>query len=139
MTGFWVIGGEYEDTGFARPAPGTAEQRHGPFKDYAEAKAKWQALAWATVDSAHVRFRIEEDKAPETLDYWVVGGRYKDSRFHEPEAGGEQWFGPFASYAEAKDEWRKHAWATADDALSRYRIEHVSGDPRGAKPKNKKT
>jgi hypothetical protein len=133
MTGYWVIGGEYEDTGFAKPAPGTKEQRHGPFATYAEAKAKWQELAWSTVDSAQTRFRIEEQKTPEKRDYWVVGGRYKDTKFHEPEGGEEQWFGPFASYDEAKAEWQKRAWSTVDDALSRYRIEHVSGDPRRAK------
>lgn len=135
MARYWVIGGEYRDTGFAEPAPGTAEQRHGPFPSYDAAKAKWQALAWATVDNAHARFRIEEEKSAERRAYWVVGARYKDTRFHEPEDGAEQWFGPFDAYEDAKAEWQKRAWASVDDALSRYRIEHVSGDPRpSAKP-----
>jgi hypothetical protein len=56
---YWVVGGEYADTSFSSPAPGTTEQRHGPFATYEEAKAEWLRRAWATVDDAHTRFRIE--------------------------------------------------------------------------------
>lgn len=130
MTRYWVVGGEYQDTKFDKPVPGTVEQRYGPFDSHDEAKAKWQALAWATVDNAHTRYRIEAEKGREAQSYWVVGGSYRDTSFREPVGGRERWFGPFASYKEAKAEWQRHAWATVDDALSRFRIEVVNGPGR---------
>jgi hypothetical protein len=48
----------------------------------------------------------------------------------EPVGGSEQWYGPFDSYADAKAEWGRRAWATVDDAHARYRIEKRVGDPR---------
>ena len=60
--------------------------------------------------------------------YWVVGGEYKDTRFRVPAAGEEEWVGPFESYRKAKDEWAKRAWATVDDAHTRYRIEMTDPD-----------
>jgi Domain of unknown function (DUF4170) len=56
---FWVIGGQYTDTRFAEIAGGGAEARLGPFQTYEEAKAEWARRAWATVDDAHARYRIE--------------------------------------------------------------------------------
>ena len=56
---FWVVGGIYTDTRFAEPAGG-AEQWHGPFDSYKEAKAEWVRRAWSTVDDAHARYRIEK-------------------------------------------------------------------------------
>ena len=38
MGRYWVVGGEYRDTGFVEPAGGS-EQRLGPFADYDAAKA----------------------------------------------------------------------------------------------------
>jgi hypothetical protein len=58
---YWVIGGEYRDASFAALAPGTREERHGPFDSYDEAKKVWAARAWATVDNALMRFRIVEE------------------------------------------------------------------------------
>ncbi len=58
MTRYWVVGGEYSDTSFRRIATGGKEQRIGPFDSYGAAKAEWQQRAWASVDNAHVRYRI---------------------------------------------------------------------------------
>jgi hypothetical protein len=58
MTRYWVIGGEYRDTGFSEIAPGKTEERHGPYATYEEAHRKWAERAWATVDDANSRFRI---------------------------------------------------------------------------------
>jgi Domain of unknown function (DUF4170) len=128
MARYWVVGGEYADTSFERIAGGGPEERIGPFERYDDAKAAWQARAWATVDNAHARYRIEEDGSD--LAYWVVGGRYQDTQFGEPaDPGGERWLGPFASYEAAKAEWARLAWQTVDDALVRYRIERRAGQP----------
>jgi hypothetical protein len=61
---YWVVGGEYKDARFAELAPGTSEERHGPFATYEEAHKVWSGRAWATVDNALVRFRvIAEDES----------------------------------------------------------------------------
>ena len=124
MARYWVIGGEYADARFESIAGGGPEERIGPFETYPAARAEWQRLAWQTVDSANTRYRIEEET--ETAQYWVVGGAYKDAHFSEPAGGAEQWIGPFDGYAAAEAEWRRRAWATVDDALTRYRIEKLS-------------
>jgi hypothetical protein len=125
---FWVIGGEYTDTSFAEIAGGGAETRLGPFAIYEEAKLEWARRAWASVDDAHVRWRIEEEGAEEAGAYWVVGGEYADTAFSLPAPGtSEQRFGPFATYEEAKAEWARRAWATVDDAHTRFRIERRTG------------
>ncbi len=59
--------------------------------------------------------------------YWVVGGEYIDTAFQNPSSGSEEWFGPYPSYGQAKDQWSKLAWGTVDEAHTRYRIE--SADP----------
>jgi hypothetical protein len=130
MGTFWVIGGIYADTTFERMADGRAEERIGPFATYEEAKAEWQRRAWATVDDAHARYRVEEEVAAERAFYWVVGGIYADTRFVEPLGGAEEWYGPFGSYDDAKAEWGRRAWASVDDAHARYRIEKRAGNPR---------
>jgi hypothetical protein len=120
MQRYWVIGGEYESTDFARLAAGRREERHGPYADFAAARAKWAELSMQAVDNAHVRYRIEKEDASE---YWVVGGRYADTHFTRSAGGVEERIGPFRSEREALDEWRRRAWATVDDALVRWRIE----------------
>jgi hypothetical protein len=130
MSRYWVVGGEYADTAFKAIANDGKEERLGPFDSYEAAKAAWQARAWASVDNAHARYRIEEEGAEPA--YWVVGGRYKDSRFTEcADPAGETWHGPYASYDDARVVWGRLAWASVDDALARYRIEsHRKGfDP----------
>jgi hypothetical protein len=131
MPRYWVIGGDYADTSFERIEGGGEEERIGPFESYAAAKAEWQARAWSSVDSAHSRYRIEEEGA--APGYWVVGGLYKDPQFREPaDPAGESWSGPFATYEAAKAEWARLAWRTVDDALARYRIENHETRPAAA-------
>ena len=122
MERYWVVGGEYETTDFARIAGGKAEQRFGPFVSLADARQKWAAVSMANVDNAHARYRIEKDGARE---YWVVGGRYADTTFKRIAGGAEERLGPFKSEREALDVWRAKAWQTVDDALARYHIERV--------------
>jgi hypothetical protein len=129
MARYWVVGGIYADTSFTGMQGGGAEERAGPFATYDQAKAEWQRRAWATVDDAHARFRIEEE-GEAGAKFWVVGAAYKDTQFSEPAEGKEHWYGPFDSYEEAKTEWGRRAWATVDDALARFRIERRTGDPR---------
>jgi hypothetical protein len=62
MARYWVIGGEYADTGFERLAREAQEERYGPFACYDDAYKTWQARARATIDDALVRFRIIEDR-----------------------------------------------------------------------------
>jgi len=57
---YWVIGGEYADTGFQRIAPGQKEERMGPFHSYADAYAAWQKASWRHVDQCYFRYRIVE-------------------------------------------------------------------------------
>ena len=60
--------------------------------------------------------------------FWVVGGEYTDSCFHEALDGAEEWIGPFPDYEAAKKEWAKHAWQTVDHCSVRYRIERIDQD-----------
>ncbi len=59
-TEFWIVGGEFADTSFSTPASGQDLQRHGPYADEDAAREKWLALSMATIDDAHVRYRIEQ-------------------------------------------------------------------------------
>jgi hypothetical protein len=62
---FWVVGGEYADTSFARLAPGAKEERMGPFATWRDAYDAWQAASWRLVDRCNVRYRIVEgEEAP---------------------------------------------------------------------------
>lgn len=56
---YWVVGGEYVDTGFEELANGQPEERHGPFKSHGEAQTLWQQMSWEHIDDAHVRYRID--------------------------------------------------------------------------------
>jgi hypothetical protein len=58
---YWVVGGNYTDTGFRELVAGATEERYGPFANYGAAHDTWQARAWATVDSATKRYRIVEE------------------------------------------------------------------------------
>ncbi len=57
---YWVTGGTYTDTDFSTRAPGTKEDRLGPFTSYEQALDTWRGKAWATVDDGFVRYRIEQ-------------------------------------------------------------------------------
>lgn len=54
---YWVMGGTYSGDGFERFE--SAPERYGPYESYDMAKAKWSELAWASVDDASARYRIE--------------------------------------------------------------------------------
>lgn len=54
---YWVMGGTYAGEGFDKFE--SAPERYGPFDTYDEAKSKWSELAWASVDDATARYRIE--------------------------------------------------------------------------------
>lgn len=56
---WWVVGGEYEDTGFVKIAEGGEEERFGPFDSYKEAQAVWSQMSWRHIDDAHIRYRID--------------------------------------------------------------------------------
>ena len=53
---FWVVGGEFSDTGFNALA-GPAEA-HGPFIDYDEAFKDWERRSMEMKRHAHVRYTI---------------------------------------------------------------------------------
>ena len=61
---YWVVGGDYADTSFTAIKGGGGEERLGPFATYAEARAAWQERAWASVDRATARYRIESEPVP---------------------------------------------------------------------------
>lgn len=55
--------------------------------------------------------------------WWVIGGEYESTRFETIAPGkAEERHGPFASYEAAHKKWAERAWATVDDAHSRFRI-----------------
>jgi len=60
--------------------------------------------------------------------FWVVGGSDEGARFRNVPRADEDWFGPFDTYAEAKEVWAKHAWRTVDDVYACYRIERFDPD-----------
>ncbi|MHA1563782.1 MAG: DUF4170 domain-containing protein [Alphaproteobacteria bacterium] len=120
---FWVVGGEYADTSFTKIVGNGQETREGPFGDIAEARTVWKGLSMASVDNAHVRYRIEREGAEA---FWVIGGTYTDTDFATIAAGlSEERLGPYDSRKEAMDVWRGKAWASVDDGFVRYRIEET--------------
>ena len=58
MAQFWVVGGEYQNTGF-QCGVGHDEKWVGPFNDYEGARQEWAKRAWQTVDECNTRYRIE--------------------------------------------------------------------------------
>lgn len=58
---FWVVGGEYRDTGFDQLA-GPAEAL-GPFSDYDEAYKEWEKRSMEMKRHAHVRYTIVGNQA----------------------------------------------------------------------------
>jgi hypothetical protein len=56
-------------------------------------------------------------------EFWVVGGEYTGTGFTELAPGKSlERHGPFGTYEEAKEAWAARAWATVDDANTRFRI-----------------
>lgn len=131
MKRYWVVGGEYTDTHFREIAGGGSEARYGPFATAAAAEAEWSRRSWAMVDNCNIRFRIvEEAGEPKHLKYWVVGGEYIDTSFHEIIGGGaETWAGPFAKLKDAEAEWSRLSWSHVDNCNARYRIVEAAKPP----------
>lgn len=131
---FYVVGGEYADTSFTTPAPGTKLDTYGPFGTEREAKVRWRELTGQSIDNAMVRYFLTSDEDTGKKTHWVVGGEYADSTFTRLAAGKElEVYGPFAQ-GEALGFWRALASKSIDDALMRYDIrENYEGGPSGAK------
>ena len=55
---FWVVGGIYKDTKFKELAEGQKLEKYGPFKEYSEARQKWDYHSWQNVDNCFYRFTI---------------------------------------------------------------------------------
>lgn len=58
-TEYWVVGGTFADARFDKLAPGTEEERYGPFKSEDAAHAKWWERAMATEEDPLAMYRIE--------------------------------------------------------------------------------
>lgn len=132
---FYVIGGEYADTSFREPYPGTHLETYGPFATEREAKVRWRELTGQSIDNAMVRYFISSDEGEtKKKNYWVVGGEYADSSFTRLAPGKElEVYGPFAQ-SEALGFWRALASKSIDDALMRYDIrENYEAGETGAK------
>jgi hypothetical protein len=132
---YYVVGGEYADTGFNEPARGTQLETYGPFKTEREAKVRWRELTGKTVDNAMVRYFLKSADVSDTKIHWVVGGEYADFSFTHIAPGKElQVFGPFGR-SEAVGFWRGLTSKSVDDALVRYDIRenYDQGESGGTK------
>jgi len=116
---YYVVGGEYADTGFTQIAAGQKEERFGPF-DEREAHVCWRALTGKTVDNAMVRYFIRSEDEAASDEWYVVGGEYADTGFETIAAGRQlETYGPFARQ-EALNKWRELTGKTVDNAMVRY-------------------
>ena len=119
---YYVVGGEYADTSFTTPAPGTELETRGPFSER-EAKICWRELTGKTVDNAMVRFFLRAEQELSGKSYWVVGGEYADTSFTKMQAGKElEVYGPFEKWEAALGFWRGMTAKSVDDAQVRYDI-----------------
>jgi hypothetical protein len=118
---FYVVGGEYADTGFAVIANGLEEQRFGPYTER-EARDIWRAMTGQTVDNALVRYRIRPEAEILGETWYVVGGEYADTDFCTLAPGHKlESYGPFPR-PEAVAVWRALTGKTVDNAMVRYNI-----------------
>lgn len=123
MAQYWVVGGEYKTTNFREIVDGGKEERHGPFKEYDDARKQWATLAMETVDHAHIRYRIEKE---DSSVYWVVGGVFSDTSFTTiAKDQTEERHGPYDNEEGAMNKWRERAWETVDDAFAQFRVEKI--------------
>ena len=98
---FYVVGGEYADTSFTIPAPGTQLEVRGLFNER-EAKVCWRELTSRTVGHATVRYVLKAEEEVASNSYWVVGGEYADPSFTKLQLGKElEVYGPFGKWKEA--------------------------------------
>lgn len=118
---FYVVGGEYADTGFAEIAHGQDEERFGPYTE-SEARMVWRALTGKTVDNALVRYRIRPEADLIPGEWYVVGGEYANTDFCKLAAGHKlENYGPYPR-PEARAVWRALTGKTVDNAMVRYNI-----------------
>lgn len=54
--------------------------------------------------------------------YYVIGGEYTGTDFKEFTDGKGEEYGPFKTYKEAEEVWRKHSWLNVDTCNCRFRI-----------------
>lgn len=54
--------------------------------------------------------------------YYVIGGEYTDTDFEELRDGEGEEYGPFKTYEEAEEIWRKHSWLNVDTCNCRFSI-----------------
>lgn len=119
---YYVVGGEYADTSFTTPAPGTELETRGPFTER-EAKICWRELTGKTVDNAMVRYFLRAEQELSGKSYWVVGGEYADTSFTKMQSGKElEVYGPFDKWEAALGFWRGMTAKSVDDAQVRYDI-----------------
>ena len=118
---FYVVGGEYADTSFAKIASGQEEQRFGPYGER-EARDIWRALTGQTVDNALVRYRIRPEAEITGAAWYVAGGEYADTDFSHIAPGQKlESYGPFPR-PEALAVWRALTGKTVDNCMVRYDI-----------------
>jgi hypothetical protein len=55
-------------------------------------------------------------------EFWVVGGRYRDTSFTEVDEGGAEAYGPFTCYEDALRSWSGHSARTRRFASVRYSV-----------------
>lgn len=55
-------------------------------------------------------------------EFWVVGGRYRDTSFTTLEEGHAEAYGPFARYEDALRSWSEHSNGSRPLASVRYSI-----------------
>ncbi|MAI85137.1 MAG: hypothetical protein CMM91_09445 [Rickettsiales bacterium] len=61
------------------------------------------------------------------MKYWVVGGKYENTKFFEIKKDFElEKYGPYDSYEKAKNKWYENSWKHVDDCYVRYTI--ISND-----------
>jgi len=122
MASYYVVGGEYADTAFSVPAPGTELEVHGPFNER-DAKVRWRELTGKTVDNAMVRYFLKSEDELSPRKYWVIGGEYADASFTRMQTGKElEVYGPFDEWEGALGFWRGLTSKSVDDAQVRYDI-----------------
>ncbi|MCR6632105.1 MAG: DUF4170 domain-containing protein [Magnetospirillum sp.] len=116
---YYVVGGEYADTGFTQIAAGHKEERFGPFDEH-EAHVCWRALTGKTVDNAMIRYFIRSDDNSASEEWFVVGGEYADTSFEVIAVGKQlESYGPFGRQ-DALNKWRELTGKTVDNAMVRY-------------------
>ena len=60
------------------------------------------------------------------MSYWVVGGIYENTKFEEIKDGFQlEKYGPFSTYAEAKEQWEQYSWKNVDNCYVRYTIKKI--------------